>query len=195
MGMTLTATASWTLPAGVMAWLMLATISVAFAGEAALPPEPAGYWTGPMNGKVPATITGGKVIGTQELADMIRQDDPVLVDVVPAPRQPSGQTTPWLPVPHRDIPRSVWIPGVGSGVISQAMSDHFRARLAELTGHDREKLIVIYCRSDCWASWNAAKRTIEEGYRRVSWYPDGVEAWQGAGFPTEIAAPEGPAVQ
>lgn len=184
----------WRVRVCMIASLVLASVPTASAGEDP-PSEPASYWTGPINGKVPATIAGGTVIGTEELADLIRQESPVVVDVVPAPRRPSEQATPWLPVPHRDIPGSVWIPGAGSGVISAAMADHFRKRLAELTGHDRERLIVIYCRSDCWASWNAAKRTIEAGYRRVNWYPDGIEAWQRASLPTEIAVPEGPGVQ
>jgi len=180
--------------AWVTALLMLASAPTAFA-DGDQPPEPAGYWQGPMNGKVPATIAGGTVIRTDELANLVRRENPVLVDVVPAPRRPVSQSTPWLPVPHRNIPRSVWIPGIGSGVISFEMEDYLRDRLAELTGHDREKLIVFYCRPDCWASWNAAKRAIVEGYRHVRWYPDGIEAWQAAGLPVEAASAEGPGVQ
>lgn len=148
-----------------------------------------------MLSKVPATITGGAVVGTDQLADLVRKENPVLVDVVPAPRRPEGTSTPWLPAAHRNIPRSVWMPGVGSGVISATMTDYFRARLGELTGRDREKMIVFYCRPDCWASWNAAKRAIAEGYRRVVWYPDGVDGWKDAGLATETATAEGPGVQ
>ena len=183
----------WISRACVAALLGLAVMTAA-AGQDA-PPEPAGYWQGPLLGKVPATIAGGTVIGTDTLADLVRRENPVLVDVVPAPRRPSDQSTPWMPVPHRDISGSVWIPGIGSGVISAALADYFRGRLAELTGRDREKLIVFYCRPDCWASWNAAKRAIAEGYRHVYWYPDGLEAWQAAGLPTDVASAEGPGVQ
>ena len=159
------------------------------------PPEPTGYWQGPMNGKVPSTITGGRVIGTEELSRLIQQEQPTLVDVAPAPRRPSDRSMPWLPLPHRSIPQSVWIPGAGSGAISSAMADYFHGRLTELTGHNREKLIIFCCRLDCWASWNAAKRAIDEGYRQVRWYPDGLEAWQAAGLPTEAVEPEGPSVR
>lgn len=184
----------WTSRVRFAASLVLASTTTTFAGEDA-PPEPAGYWQGPMLGKVPATIAGGTVIGTDILADMVRRENPVLVDVVPAPRRPADQSTPWMPTRHRNIPQSVWIPGIGSGVISAAMADYFRNRLAALTGGDREKLMVFYCRPDCWASWNAAKRAILEGYRRVYWYPDGLGAWQDAGLPTEAAAAEGPGAQ
>jgi PQQ-dependent catabolism-associated CXXCW motif protein len=165
-----------------------------FASDDATP-EPAGYWQGAMNGKVPATIAGGSVIDTARLAQLVQRDNPVLIDVVPAPRRPLEQTSPWLPLPHRNIPRSVWIPGAGSGVISTAMTDYFRARLNDLTHHDLRRAIVFYCRVDCWASWNAAKRAIADGYQHVYWYPDGVEAWQAAGLQTETATAEGPGVQ
>ena len=135
------ASPGWRLRVGMIATLLFASAVAARAGEAT-PPEPAGYWQGPMLGKVPATITGGTAIGTDGLADMVRQDKPVLIDVVPAPRRPSDQSMPWMPMPHRNIPRSVWIPGAGAGVISAAMEDYFRARLTELTGGNPEKLIV-----------------------------------------------------
>lgn len=179
---------------GLIVLSAFAYTTTALANDDA-PPEPDSYWQGAMNGKVPATIAGGIVIATRQLTELIQRENPVLIDVVPAPRRPLEQTSPWLPPPHRNIPRSVWIPGAGSGVISAAMTDYFRTRLNELTHQDHRKAIVFYCRVDCWASWNAAKRAIAEGYRHIYWYPDGVEAWQAAGLQTETATPEGPGVQ
>lgn len=173
--------------------VMLIVISGALAQET--PPEPEGYWQGPMNGRVPATISGGTVIGTQKLAELLEHEPATVIDVVAAPRRPEHTSSPWRPVPHRDIPRSIWIPGAGSGVISTAMAEFIRTRVSALTAGDQEKTIVVYCRANCWASWNAAKRLIAEGYRRVIWYPDGVEGWQDAGLPTAVAEPEGPGVQ
>lgn len=178
----------------VVAAVALLMVANAHA-QADAPPEPAGYWQGPMNGRVPATITGGTVIDTQALAALLERGQAVVIDVFPAPRRPEHLSSPWRPVPHHDIPRSVWIPGMGSGVISAAMTDYVKARLSVLTGGDRDRPMVVYCRADCWASWNAAKRVIAEGYRRVFWYPDGIEAWQNAGLPTAVVEPEGPGVQ
>jgi PQQ-dependent catabolism-associated CXXCW motif protein len=163
--------------------------------QAGPPPEPEGYWQGPMNGRVPATIAGGTLIDTQALAVLLDHEQVVVIDVFPAPRRPEHISSPWRPVPHHDIPRSIWIPGMGSGVISVAMAEHVRARLSALTGGDSSRPVVVYCRADCWASWNAAKRLIAEGYRSVFWYPDGIEAWQNAGLPTAVVEPEGPGVQ
>lgn len=194
MGITLGNIASRRVGIGLIVLSALACTSTASSNEDA-PPEPDGYWQGAMNGKVPRTITGGAVIGTRQLAELIQHETPVLIDVVPAPRRPLEQSSPWLPVPHRNIPQSVWIPGAGSGVISAAMTDYFHARLNELTHQDHRKAIVFYCRVDCWASWNAAKRAITDGYQRIYWYPDGVEAWQEAGLQTETATAEGPGAQ
>lgn len=163
--------------------------------QADAPPEPEGYWQGAMNGRVPASIAGGTVIDTEALVALLDREPVALIDVFPAPRRPEHLSSPWRPVPHHDIPRSVWIPGMGSGVISATMTDYVRARLSALTGGDHDRPVVVYCRVDCWASWNAAKRVIAEGYRRVFWYPDGIEAWQTAGRPTAVVEPEGPGVQ
>lgn len=193
--MTATPAANRTMRIGVAVTLAFVCMTMAARADEDPPPEPDGYWQGAMNGRVPATLAGGTVIGTDTLQDMLRTKSPLLIDVVPAPRQPEGDSGPWMPLPHRDIPNSVWIPGIGSGVISAEMTAYFRDRLAALTGHDPDKLMVFYCRPNCWASWNAAKRAIAQGYRHVFWYPDGVEAWQDAGLPTQIVAAEGPGVR
>jgi len=156
-------------------------------------PEPAGFWTGPMQGAVPATIAGGTVIRSAELAALIAQGKPVLVDVGPPPRKPDNVAAEaWSPPPHRTIPGAVWLPGVGKGEIEPAVDEWYRARLQELTGGDQGRAMVIFCHPDCWGSWNAAKRAILYGYSSVHWYEEGIEGWQDAGQPTEVATPEAP---
>ena len=177
---------------------LLALLVLAAAAPApAHVPEPHGYWLGPVHGNVPATIAGGTVIRTAALAQLLRRGDVALVDVAEATRRPSGLPagTLWLPPPHRDIPGSIWIPDAGRGVVGPALAAYFRARLAALTGGDRNRTVVIYCHPHCWMSWNAAKRAIRDGYRHVDWYPGGMEAWRKAGHPTAIARPEGPDVR
>ena len=51
-------------------------------------------------------------------------------------------------------------------------------QVAELTGGDRNRPIVVFCKPDCWASWNVGKRLIRAGYTGVAWFPGGVDAWQ-----------------
>jgi PQQ-dependent catabolism-associated CXXCW motif protein len=182
---------------GARLLLLAVTVGAAVppdAVETAHVPEPQDYWLGPIHGPVPATITGGTVLGTAALSQLLADGGAVLVDVAEAPQRPVGLPpgTLWLPPPHRDIPGSVWIPGVGDGAISPDFAAWFHSRLAALTGGKRDKRIVMYCHPSCWLSWNAAKRVIEDGYRAVFWYPGGVEGWETAGHPTAVAMPEGP---
>ena len=170
-----------------LALALLAGLSAAAtASEPAPPPEPDGFWTGAMQGAVPATIAGGTVIGTEDLAALVERGDVVLVDVAPAPRKPEGiaPDAVWLPPPHRSLPGSVWLPDVGLGELPPARDAWFRDRLAALTGGDTDTPLVLFCHPNCWGSWNAAKRAILYGHTGVHWYPDGVEGWQDADLPT-----------
>jgi PQQ-dependent catabolism-associated CXXCW motif protein len=149
-------------------------------------PEPDDYWTGPINSDVPATIAGGTVIHAQELARLLRTEKAVIVDVSNAPVRPATMApgAAWMPLPHDTIPRSSWLAGVGQGRITSELELSFASRLAQLTGGDLDRRIVVYCHERCWLSWNAARRAIRLGYRRVSWFPEGIEGWRAAGFKT-----------
>ncbi len=104
---------------------------------------------------------------------------PVLIDVVLADRRPAGfpADRPWLPT-HRSIPKAVWLPGAGEAPLPPDREAAFLDRVAALTGGDKAKPIVTFCRPECWGSWNAGKRLVAAGYTRVHWYPLGVEGWQ-----------------
>jgi len=156
-------------------------------------PEPDGFWTGPMQGTVPATIAGGTVIKTAELVTLIKEQMPVLIDVGPLPHKPENlSAAAWNPPPHRSIPFSIWLPGVGKGEITRQVDGWYRAWLKALTDGDLAKPIVIFCHPDCWGSWNAAKRAIGYGYTSVHWYEEGVEGWQDAGHDTDVVEAEKP---
>jgi PQQ-dependent catabolism-associated CXXCW motif protein len=176
------------------AWLCVALgiQGRAGAGEAPPPestasvPEPTDYWTGALNGPVPATIAGGKVIHAAELAKLIKQKRVIVVDVSNAPQRPEGlpAESTWLPLPQRIIPGALWIAGAGMGSIEPAIEQQFREKLAAATNNDLAQPLVIYCHERCWLSWNAAKRAISYGYRNVYWFPEGIEGWRAAGLPT-----------
>lgn len=157
-------------------------------------PEPDGFWTGPINSDVPASIRGGKVVHAAELQELIEQHDPLLIDVSNMPKRPEGMPAdaPWMPLPHEAIPKAIWIPDVGNGVVSAAVDEFFAAQLEKETGNDRDHPIVIYCHERCWLSWNAAKRAIGYGYRNVHWFPEGIEGWRAAGFEIQTVQPRVP---
>ncbi len=153
--------------------------------------EPEGFWSGPINSAVPATITGGKVIHAKELAGLLKHSKPLVIDVSNDSKRPPGMApdAPWLPLPQQVIPGSVWLPGAGMADIAPETDVLFRALLSRATRGDRDHPVVIYCHERCWLSWNAAKRAIGYGYRRVHWFPEGVEGWRAAGNTTAAAKP------
>lgn len=51
---------------------------------------------------------------------------------------------------------------------------------------DKAKAMVFYCNgSPCWKGYKAAAAAIKAGYKQVSWFRDGMPAWQEKGLPTE----------
>ena len=109
----------------------------------------------------------------------------------PAPRRPANlpQSAVWMPLPHRDIPGSLWLPDVGRGALSPELEGYFRDHLEAATKGRRDAPVVFYCLADCWMSWNAAKRAAGWRYRRVYWYRDGTDGWEAAKLPMKDIEP------
>ncbi len=144
-----------------------------------------------MHGVVPSTLAGGFVIHTRALHALMARKTPVLLDVSEAPRRPPRMApgAVWLPLPHQDIPGSLWIPDAGLGAVPPRLALFLAVTLARLTGGRADAPVVVYCHPACWMSWNAARRLVWLGYRRVYWDPDGIEGWAAAGLPLANAPP------
>ena len=172
-------------------FLALLLLLAAFAASSNEVQEPEGFWDGPINSAVPETISGGKVLRVQELTRLWQQTNPVVIDVSNEPKRPPGMASdaPWLPLPQQVIPGSVWLPGAGMADIAPETDALFRKHLSQSTGGDLDRAVVIYCHERGWLSWNAAKRAISYGYRRVYWFPEGIEGWRASGKRTVVAKP------
>jgi PQQ-dependent catabolism-associated CXXCW motif protein len=157
-------------------------------------PEPEGFRQDDYRAPVPATVAGAKVIHTKALKALLHKGAVLPIDVLPAPRRPEGMRPdqPWMPVPHRDIPGSLWLPDVGRGTLSPTLEHWFQDQLARASAGNKAKPLVFYCLADCWMSWNATKRAAQYGYSRVYWYPAGSDGWEKAGQPLAEARPEPP---
>ena len=157
-------------------------------------PEPDAFRMDHYRDAVPATLRGARVVHAADLTSLMGAQNPLLIDVLPSPTPPADSRPglPRIPVPHRNIPGSYWLPEVGRGSLAPATEAWFKARLATLTGHDRKRLLVIYCLSQCWMSWNAAKRAVSYGYTSTAWFPDGADGWEKAGHVLAPATPETP---
>lgn len=156
----------------------------------AAPPEPDGFRMDDYRAPVPATLKGGEVVDVEGMRAIVDRHDAVLIDVLPAPRRPEGMRPemPWLPQPHQSLPGSLWWPDVGRGALAPALEAQFRQRLQQVAGAP-PRLVVFFCLSNCWMSWNAAKRAVGWGYV-VAWFPEGVDRWAAAGLPTQEVKPE-----
>jgi PQQ-dependent catabolism-associated CXXCW motif protein len=160
------------------------------AHSQSLPPEPDGYRMDNYRTPVPATLAGGRVVTTAQAAELWKAGA-AFVDVFPHIPRPANLPpgTIWRENTRMNIPGSIWLPDTGYGALAATTESYLRRGLARVSAGDPAKWLVIYCRSQCWMSWNAAKRALSMGYRNVAWYPDGTEGWEAAGLPLQEAKP------
>lgn len=120
----------------------------------------------------PASHASAKTVTTVALVEMLKADPaPVLIDVLGG----SGG--------HRSLPGAHWLPGAGS-----SRSGELGPRLAELTGGDKGRAVVFFCKGwQCWLSYNASLTATGLGYTDVHWYRGGVDSWGAAKLPADWA--------
>ncbi|PZU57394.1 MAG: rhodanese [Sphingobium sp.] len=118
--------------------------------------------------------------------------DALFIDVLPAEggyRQDDGR---WRLAGGRDsIPGAHWFPESGRGVLAAGIETWFVRGIARLTGGRRDFPIIVFCLSDCWMSWNAARRLRALGYRRVWWLAEGTDGWRDLGRALVPVVPDG----
>jgi PQQ-dependent catabolism-associated CXXCW motif protein len=155
--------------------------------------EPDSYRMNDYLAPTPETLKGVEVVSTARAYELWRDRKALFIDVMPRPVKPANLPpgTLWRDKRHDGLPGSPWLPNVGYGKLSEETDSYFRRNLARLTGSDKRAPVVFYCKSECWMSWNAAKRAREEyGYETVLWYPEGVDGWANAGHALKEAQPE-----
>ena len=157
----------------------------------AQPSEPEAFRMDDYRAPTPATVAGGIVLDTDAARQLWESGAAVWIDVLPAPRRPENlpASALWMPLPHRDIPGSLWLPDVGRGALSPELEGYFRDQLEAATNGRRDAPVVFYCLADCWMSWNAAKRAASWGYTQIYWYRDGTDGWESAKLPMQNAEP------
>jgi PQQ-dependent catabolism-associated CXXCW motif protein len=168
----------------VFAWL-----AAARAGENVA--EPSTYRMEEYRAPVPATLAGARVLSTEEAEAIWRAHGAVFIDVLPhAPKPPNLPAgTVWREKSRQNIPGSIWLPDTGYGALAASTEAYLERELARAAGGDKGKLLVFYCLSDCWMSWNAARRALTLGYSNVAWYPEGTDGWDNALLPLEPSQP------
>jgi PQQ-dependent catabolism-associated CXXCW motif protein len=176
----------------LLVWL--AVIAVLPSGSLAangVAEEPENYRMEEYRAPVPASLRGARVIGVDEAKRLWIDKRAVFLDVMPQLPKPDNLPagTIWRDKERRNIPGSFWLANTGYGVLTPEMERYFHDSLTALTSGDRSREIIVYCMTNCWMSWNAAKRAIALGYRSVTWFPEGADGWEAANLPLAKATP------
>ena len=141
-------------------------------------------WSTNFSRALPMEVPGVRTLSTAQLWQMLSETkDLQLVSAH------EGQSRPL-------IERSVWLPDLGKPMSYRAVNgatvrigakelDDLRTSLAQLTGGDKTKPIVVYDRSVTWGwfGYHGAIRLREMGYANVYWFRGGTDAWHDAGLP------------
>ncbi len=118
----------------------------------------------------PITVPGARTIHTLDLAALVEQRKPLVLD-----------TNPW----GRSIPGAVGLRGAGvGGSVSDEFQDRLRQKMQQLTRGDRSvPVVTMGWNAERFQGRNLALRLVALGYTEVYWYRGGSEAWTVAGLP------------
>ncbi|MDT0510040.1 rhodanese [Novosphingobium sp. MMS21-SN21R] len=94
-----------------------------------------------------------------------------------------------LSQPHATIPGAQWHPETGRTAPDPLLWTGLARAVAAARKDDPRLPVVLFCRSDCWMGWNAARRLGRGGVGRVYWLAEGIDGWNGAGRALVDAAP------
>lgn len=142
---------------------------------------------------VPDGVPGARVVD-QPQVEALRDRGALLIDVMGAPGYRLRDDGTWMvPAPHDTIPGAIWLPEVGHGQPDPRVATFLGDALRLCSGGDLARPIVLFCRSDCWMSWNAVHHVAALGYSDIAWYPGGVDDWSQplvAAHPLPLSATE-----
>jgi PQQ-dependent catabolism-associated CXXCW motif protein len=175
------------------AMAMLALATAASAQDAELPVfNAAGYRIAHYRGPIAAPPDGVTRIAPRDAAKLRPDRDALLIDVLPAEGGHKEADGRWrIAVARPTIPGAHWFPEAGRGEPDPAIATGFVKGIARLTHGNRRTVLIVFCLSDCWMSWNAAKRLHSLGYRDVRWLAEGTDGWRDLGLPLQDAVPVG----
>lgn len=153
--------------------------------------DPAGYRIARYRGPIDRAPTPATRISLERALRLKPGENALFIDVLPAEggvRDPI--TGRWqLADSHLTIPGALWLPETGRGHPDVALWLDLRTTVAEARKQSPAIPVVLFCRTDCWMGWNAARRLSRDGFGNVHWLAEGIEGWHDAGKPLVPAAP------
>ncbi len=156
---------------------------ILFTAACSSVPAPDGYRMNQYKAPVPSHVPGGKTVDVDDILEL-KKIGATLIDVVGSGKNlTKGVEDDWVVVKqHNSVPHSIWLPDVGRGALTPAQESYFKKALSNITKNNKAHPLVIYCRENCWLSWNATKRAAIYGYSNLYWFPGGREGWRKAGY-------------
>lgn len=114
--------------------------------------------------------------------ELAQQGGALFIDVMPAEggvRDPA--TGRWrLSIEHETIPGAAWHPEAGRSPVDPALWHGLEQAVAIARKRHPARPVVVFCRADCWMSWNAARRLASRGVSGVWWLSEGTDGWHAA---------------
>jgi adenylate cyclase len=129
-------------------------------------------------GYTPTSAPGAATIHTADLAKLIGEKKPVVLDTLTYFGGPS-------------LPGAIGLQNAGvGGTFNDRAQDRLRQKMQALTGGDLSKPIVaVGWNSERFDGRNLALRLVALGYTKVFWYRGGREAWEAGGLSESDLAP------
>lgn len=149
-----------------------------------------GYRIDRYRSPTPKVIDGVQTIDSAKIRVMLEETPtPVIIDVLNSEYRASRFIE---SKPHHSIPSAYWLPNTGRGALDRQWHNYLVKNTLKLANNSRDYPIIVMCKSDCWLSWNAAKRLKNAGFTKLFWFKDGIDSWQSANLPVELVTPVPP---
>lgn len=133
---------------------------------------------------VPDHVPGGRTLDAAAVADAVAVGA-LLIDALPAPGHRILPDGAWItPEAHHTLADAHWLPEIGRGVLAPEIRTYLTDAVQ---GCAKDRAMVVFCRSDCWMSWNAVQHLSAMGFTNLGWYPGGIEDWADNDKPTAQA--------
>ncbi|MDR7101702.1 rhodanese-like domain-containing protein [Croceicoccus sp. BE223] len=106
--------------------------------------------------------------------------DALFIDVLPAMGGVrDAKTGRWrLGEEHQTIPGAVWHPEAGRAPPDPALWHALEEEVRRARRQRPGLPVVLFCRTDCWMGWNAARRLARQGFGNVWWLAEGIDGWR-----------------
>lgn len=87
----------------------------------------------------------------------------------------------WIVLSYLIIFGVVWFYDIGYDCIVFVEQQWLEQGLIVVIYGDKVVFVVIFCKLDCWMSWNVVKWVVGLGYIGVLWFLLGVDGWMQVG--------------